>query len=94
MVVHVKLLGFLKRWCEQPRLDVQVEAGSTVRDVIYRLADQLGDDFRRAILDWRGQLHGGVELVLNGQEISAQKMSEITLTGESELALIPMIAGG
>jgi len=94
VIVHVKLLGFLKRWSEQPQLDLEIEAGSTMQDLVYLLADRLGDDFRKAILDWHGGLHGGVELILNGQEIPPRQISEIMVWIESDLAIIPIIAGG
>lgn len=94
VVVHVKLLGFLKRWCNQPWLDVEIPAGATVRDLLDLLADRLGPEFRQAILDRNGDLHGGVELVLDGREISPRRISTIQMNAESNLVIIPMIVGG
>lgn len=94
VVVHVKLLGFLKRWCNQPWLDVEIPAGATVRDLLDLLADRLGPEFRQAILDRNGDLHGGVELVLDGREISPRRISTIQVNAESNLVIIPMIVGG
>lgn len=94
VVVHVKLLGFLKRWSDQPRLDVEVLAGATVRDLLDRLADRLGSEFRQAILDRNGDLHGGVELILDGQEIPPRQISGIQVCAETDLVIIPIIVGG
>jgi len=94
VVVHVKLLGFLKRWSGPAQLDLEIRAGSTMRDLIYLLTERLGDEFRQAILDWHGNLHGGVELILNGQEIPSRRISEIVVWDESDLVIVPIIAGG
>jgi hypothetical protein len=94
VVVHVKLLGFLKRWCNQPGLDIEILAGATVRDLLYLLADRLGSEFHQAILDRNGDLHGGVELILDGQEIAPRRISGIQVYAESNLAIIPIIVGG
>ena len=94
IVVHVKLLGFLKRWCSQPWLDVEITARATVRDLLDLLADRLGPEFRQAILDRNGDLHGGVELILDGQEIPPRRISGIQVYAESNLAIIPIIVGG
>jgi len=94
VVVHVKLLGFLKRWCDQPGLDLEIRAGATVRDLIYLLADRLGSEFRQAILDRNGDLHGGVELILDGREIPPQKIPGIQVCAETDLVIIPIIVGG
>ena len=94
VVVHVKLLGFLKRWCDRPGLDIQLRAGATVRDLLDLLAGRLGNEFRQAILDRNGDLHGGVELILDGQEIPPRKISGIQVCAETDLVIIPIIVGG
>lgn len=94
VVVHVKLLGFLTQLSKHKELDMEIEAGSTVADLIHLLAEELGQEFQQAILDRHGNLHGGVEVTLNRQHISARKISEITLSTGSDLAIIPMVGGG
>ena len=94
IIVHVRLLGFLARLSEHKELDVEIEAGSTVSDLIHLVAARLGNDFRQAVLDWHGNLHGGIELVLNQQHIAARKIAEITLWNDSNLTIVPLIGGG
>jgi sulfur carrier protein ThiS len=94
IVVHVKLLGFLKRWCNQPGLDIEIPAGATVHDLLDLLANRLGSEFRQAVLDRNGDLHGGVELILDGQEIPPRRISGIQVCAESDLTIIPIIVGG
>jgi hypothetical protein len=94
VVVHVKLFGFLAQLSAQVNLDIELETGSTVAGLIYRLTEQLGQDFRQAILDRDGNLHGGIEIILNGQHIPARRISEITIDEDGNLAIIPLVGGG
>jgi molybdopterin converting factor small subunit len=92
--VRVKLLGFLAQLVEQAEVELEVEPGSTVADLIGRLAESSGSSFRGAILDWHGNLHGGIEVILNQEHVSALRISELELWEDSELAIIPLIGGG
>ena len=90
IMVHVKLLGFLAQLGGQTELELKVEPGATLADVIHLVAERLGPDFRRALLDWHGNLHGGMEVLLDRQQISARKISEITLWDDSDLVIIQL----
>jgi hypothetical protein len=94
VTVHIKFLGFLAQLAQQTELELQVEPGSTVADLLYLVAERLGPDFRQALLDWHGNLHGGVEIILDQQHISARKISEIDLWENSHLIIMPLIGGG
>jgi molybdopterin converting factor small subunit len=94
IMVHVKLLGFLAQLGGQTEFELKVEPGATLADVIHLVAERLGPDFRRALLDWHGNLHGGMEVLLDRQQISARKISEITLWDDSDLVIIPLVGGG
>jgi molybdopterin converting factor small subunit len=93
-MVHVKLLGFLAQLGGQTELELRIEPGATLADVIHLVAERSGPDFRRALLDWHGNLHGGMEVLLNKQHISARKISEITLWADSDLIIMPLVGGG
>jgi molybdopterin converting factor small subunit len=93
-MVHVKLLGFLAQLGGQTELELRIEPGATLADVIHLVAERLGPDFRRALLDWHGNLHGGMEVLLDKQHISARKISEITLWDDSDLVIMPLVGGG
>ena len=92
--VRIKLFGFLAQLSEQTVVDMQVETGSTVADVIHQLAERFGPAFRQALLDGHGILHGGIEVVLNQRQISARRLSEISLETNSVLVLLPLVGGG
>ncbi len=92
--VHVKLFGHLRQASPSANLVIEIPAGSTVNDLVQALASQLGDDFRKALLDPGGRLHGGIEIVLNGVHLPARKIANIPIPGACEVILIPMIEGG
>lgn len=94
IIVHVKLLGFLKQFSDQTELELPVGPGSTLRGLIHQLADRLGEDFRRAVLDRHGNLNGGVALVLDREPIPPLKISEIPVWKDSDLLILPLIEGG
>jgi hypothetical protein len=94
IILCVKLLGFLAQPGRQAEFEVAMAPGATLADVIYLIVERLGPDFRRIVLDRHGNLHGGIEVILDGQHISARKISEINVWDGGELAIMPLIAGG
>lgn len=92
--MRIKLFGFLAQTARRSEIELKTEPGSSVADLIHLAAEGLGPDFCRALLDWHGNLQGGLEIVLNGQHISARKISEFFLWDDSELAIMPLVGGG
>jgi molybdopterin converting factor small subunit len=94
IMVRVKLLGFLAQLAQQTVLELRIEPGTTVADLAQVLADQCGSSFRQVLLDWHGNLHGGIELVLNREHIPARRITEIRLWDDSDLVIMPLVGGG
>jgi len=94
ITVRVKLLGFLSQLGQRAELELVIEPGATVADLVQLVADRCGPSFRRALLDWHGNLHGGIEVVLNREHIPARRISEITLWNDGDLIIMPLIGGG
>jgi molybdopterin converting factor small subunit len=94
LTVHIKLLGFLTQRTDRPEMTLEVGAGTTVAQVIGRLGQQFGPRFQQAILDKHGNLHGGIEVILNRQQISARRISQVEIEADSKLVLIPLVGGG
>jgi molybdopterin converting factor small subunit len=92
--VQVKLFGHLRPFSPQPILELELAPGSTVSDLIQFLVQLLGDDFRQSLLDREGNLHGGIEVVLNEEHLPARKVASILLPDACELIFMPMIEGG
>ena len=92
--LQVKLFGHLRQTSQPPNLALDIFAGSTVSAVLWELVRILGEDFRRAIFDGAGNLHGGIEVVLNEEHLPARKIAVLTVQQDGNLYLVPMIEGG
>jgi len=92
--VKVKLFGHLKQVAQLAVLDMETQAGSSVYDVIQAVAQRLGDDFRKALLEQSGNLHGGIEVVLNNEHLPARRIRTIYIIEDCDLFIMPMIEGG
>lgn len=92
--VKVKLFGHLRQFPSEPVIVLEVRAGITVYDLILELTNRLGENFRKAMLDSRGKLHGGIEIILKQEILPARKLNVIPLSENCELLIVPMIEGG
>ena len=92
--VQVKLFGHLKQIAHQAVIDMDTPTGTSVDEVIQTIVQRLGEDFQKALLDQSGNLHGGIEIVLNHEHLPARRISKIYISQDSELFIMPMIEGG
>ncbi len=92
--VQVKLFGHLRQNSPQSAVELDMTAGSTISDLLTTLSARLGDEFRQAILDTSGNLHGGIEVVINEEQMPARKVASILLPENCTIYLVPMIEGG
>ncbi|MDO9128267.1 MAG: hypothetical protein Q8N45_01975 [Anaerolineales bacterium] len=92
--VRVKLVGYLSQFSQPPYVDLECAVGDSLSKLIARLMDQMGASFRQVTLDPFGNLHGGLEVILDGELQPARELSTIILEKDSEVLLMPMISGG
>ena len=92
--VRVTLSDFLSRMAPKSKLEVEMDAGSTVADRITLVADSLGEGFRKAFVDREDRLHEGILIVLNKQLILKDQIREVVIEDGSNLSFIPLIGGG
>jgi molybdopterin converting factor small subunit len=92
--VKVKLFGHLKQITQQAVFDMETPAGSSVAQVIHEFAQQQGNDFNKALMEQSGNLHGGIEIILNHEHLPARRINKIYIFEDCELFIMPMIEGG
>lgn len=92
--VRIKLLGHLRQFSPAPVLEMEIAAGSTILELIQKMTATLGQGFRQAVFDPSGDLHGGIEVVLDDEHLPARKISSIEINKDSSLFILPMIEGG
>lgn len=75
-------------------LELTVEPGACIRDVITQLTKQY-PAFRAIALEPEAErLIRNILLTVNGQLITASDMYDLPLTDQDEIVLLPMISGG
>ena len=92
--VHVTLTDFLSRVAPKSKLEIEMDAGSTVADLITLLADSFGSDFREVFVDREDRLLEGISIVLDKRLILKEQICEIVIEHGSNLSFIPLIGGG
>jgi sulfur carrier protein ThiS len=94
VTVHVKLADFLARLTPEKKFDIAIPAGSTVAEFIEALAEHLGGNFRRALLEKNGRLHADYAIVLDRQFIPPGQITEYKIRQSCGLSIIPIAGGG
>ena len=92
--VQVKLRGFLENYTIRQAIILKVKMGCTLSEVINKTLEQMGAESRGAFLDKSGKLHGGIEVFLNREHISPYQFTKINIWEDSEVIIVPIIAGG
>jgi len=94
--VQVRFLGFLERLAGNRETLVEVEAESTVMDLLERLGERYGEEFRTGLFRTPGEVHTYLRIFLNNEE--TQPRDRITgdpqQTSKMELIILPIFEGG
>lgn len=94
ITVRVKLSDFLSKLTSENDFDMPIPVGCTVAEFIEYLANRLGDEFRRALLDKDGRPHADYAIVLNKHLIPLQQLTQFSIKENSKLSIIPIAGGG
>ena len=95
-MVKVKLTGILKGISGKEAVTLNFERPTTVKEVIFRLAEMFSMEFRRALID--SELNSpkpNALILLNGREISVlpRGLGSEVKNGD-EIVIIPVTHGG
>ena len=95
-MVRVKLTGILKGISGKEVATLNFERPTTVKEVIFRLAEMFSIEFRRALID--SELNSpkpNALILLNGREISVLPRGlESQVKNGDEIVIIPVTHGG
>lgn len=73
---------------------LDVDASSTVLDVIKRLAELYGDEFRGYVFRDELSLNPHIRLALNGDYLDSSRVGEFRLGDGDVIAVLPPVSGG
>jgi molybdopterin synthase sulfur carrier subunit len=91
--VKVRFFATLRPLVGATELDVEVQAGETVRDVLEKLAAAYPPLGKR-VLDDGGDVQGSMHVLVNGRSISFLDGLNTIVEDGDRLALFPAIGGG
>jgi len=94
MYVKVKLLGILADKLKVQDLNVELEKGATLRDLIVKLVDTLGEKARALLLDEKGHPRKLYNVLINGLEHEALNGLDTALSEGDTVSIIPLAGGG
>ncbi len=94
MRIEVRLFAGLRELAKQKAVAEDLPDGGTVADAVSGLGDRFGQEFRKQVLDERGQPSESLRILVNGQNIASLQGAETKLKNGDVLAIFPPVAGG
>jgi molybdopterin synthase sulfur carrier subunit len=91
--MRVRIFGTLRKFAGAPVVDVDLEPGDTVRDLLQRITAQ-HSGLAEKILDEEGHLQSSVNILVNGRSVKFLDGLDSTLHEDDRLALFPAVGGG
>lgn len=93
--IFAVFLGYYRLIVGQGKVELQLPEGSSVKDLIDKLAALYGGDFREQLIDpGTGQVWSLMALAVNGEIINnVEKFSRLLKTGDEVLFLPPALGG-
>ena len=93
MIVRFKSFGPIRRLLQHQVIEVEVPEGTSVLQVILKIADIGGTKLRDLILK-NGNVDGNLIVMLNKKDVSTIGGVELIVTEGDEIALLPHVQGG
>jgi molybdopterin converting factor small subunit len=93
MIVRFKSFGPIRRLLDEQIMEVEVPSGSTVLQVVQRVAEIGGANLKDLILK-NGGIDGNLIVMLNKKDVSTLGGIEISVSEGDEIALLPHVQGG
>jgi molybdopterin converting factor small subunit len=93
MLIRFKSFGPIRRLLEKQMMEVEVPSGSTVLQVVQRVAEIGGAKLKDLILK-NGGIDGNLIVMLNKKDVSTLGGIGISVSEGDEIALLPHVQGG
>jgi molybdopterin synthase sulfur carrier subunit len=93
MIIRFKSFGPIRRHLKKQMMEVEMPEGSTVLEVIQKIADLGGEDLQKLILK-NGKIDGNLIVMLNKKDVSTIGGVELPVSEGDEIALLPHVQGG
>ena len=91
--MRVRVFGTLRQFVGAPAVDVDLESGDTVRDLLHRIT-ALHPALGEKALDEEGHLQSSFNILVNGRNVKFLDGLDSILHEGDRLALFPAVGGG
>ncbi len=92
--VHVQFKGFLVHLSGCTELCLTAEPGIQLAEFLVLLAERLGGDFKKLVLDKSERVDRGIMIAIEGKAIPHSHFTGYRLDNNCSLSIIPIVAGG
>ncbi|MHA1906535.1 MAG: MoaD/ThiS family protein [Candidatus Thorarchaeota archaeon] len=93
MHVRFKSFGPLRRVIGEAIIDLDVEEGSTVKQVVDKVIEEWGTEVRQLIMD-DNKISGNLIVLLNMKDVTTLGGVDIPVNANDEVAILPHVQGG
>lgn len=95
LLIKIRLLGTFGKVQGRNDAVIELKEPTSVRRVIQKLAEDLSDEFKRAIIDPElDDPRPNALMLVNGREISALGGLETKVCDNDEIVIVPVTHGG
>jgi molybdopterin synthase sulfur carrier subunit len=91
--VRFKSFGPLRRVIGEAIIDLDVEEGSTVKQVVDKVIEEWGTEVRQLIMD-DNKISGNLIVLLNMKDVTTLGGVDIPVNANDEVAILPHVQGG
>jgi len=92
--VNVQFKGFLAHLGGGAEMCLTAESGIQLSNFLVLLAERVGGDFRKLILDNSGTVDKTIMIVIDGKVIPPSHFTGCRLENNCSLSIMPVVAGG
>ncbi len=93
MQVHFKCFGPLRRVLGSKILDIEIEEGSTVGDVVVKVIEMGGNEIRHLIMT-KDKISGNLIIMLNQADVTTRDGLKTQVSEGDTVSLLPHVQGG
>lgn len=93
MLIRVRFFGDLRDYMKKSWMTIEIPEGSTVREFIFELSENVDVDLLDKFVD-RDELRPGVRILVNGRNISHLQGLDTVLEDHDLVSILPIAGGG